>query len=171
MRLLTTLIIFYLSLQLGFSISLPNYDKLAITPSTWQELDLKGYDYIKGKKYPAEIKLLRPISWLKTNHLDKVGNKAILSLPDFGIKKMYVTIEAIKPTKLDTSKIDWTKQRSYPVIGTFKRYAAIVKTYKFKDLTTGKLSKINATPGHKFYVKNRTVNNIIGKNGSLQIIV
>ncbi|MED7789695.1 hypothetical protein [Francisella sp. 19X1-34] len=163
-KILLIFILVYLYSQLGFSAILPNYDKLAITPTTWQEVDLKAYDHIKGKRYPVEIKLLRPISWLKANHLDKVGNKEILSLPDFGIKKMYVTIEAIKPTKLDTSKINWSKQSSYPVIGTFKRYAAIVKTYTFKDLITGKISKVTSTPGHKYYVRNRTVNNIIGND-------
>ncbi|MED7789690.1 hypothetical protein [Francisella sp. 19X1-34] len=163
-KILFIFILGYLYSQLGFSASLPNYDKIAITPTTWQEVDLKAYDYIKDKRYPAEIKLLRPISWLKVNHLDKVGNKGNFSLPEFDIKHMYVTVVALKPTKLDTSKINWSKQNSYPVIGTFKRYAPVVKTYIFKDLTTGKISKVTSTPGHKFYVKNRTVNNIIGKN-------
>ncbi|MED7789632.1 hypothetical protein [Francisella sp. 19X1-34] len=163
-KILFTFILGYLYTQLGFTISLPNYDKLAITPTTWKEVELKAYDYINSKRYRAEIKLLRPISWLKTNHLDKVGNKGNFSLPEFNIKHMYVTVVALKPTKLDTSKINWSKQSSYPVIGTFKRYAPVVKTYTFKDLTTGKISKVTSTLGHKYYVKNRTVNNIIGKN-------
>lgn len=133
----------------------PSYDMIPITPMTWQEVDLSYIDIIKGKSYPAEIKLLRPIEWLEENGMDKVGNHVNLSIPEFGVINVHATVIAIKPTKLDTSKTDWSKIDSRPVIGTFKRYAPVVKTYIFKDLSTGEISTINATPNHPFYVKNK----------------
>ena len=87
--------------------------------------------------------------------MDKVGNHVDLSIPEFGVVNVHVTVTAIKPTKLDASKIDWSKIDARPVIGTFKRYAPVVKTYRFKDVTTGEISSINATPNHPFYVKNK----------------
>jgi hypothetical protein len=93
---------------------------------------------------------------LKIHGMNKIGNKIILSISEFGINDIHVTVIALKPTKLDTSKIDWSKRKSRPAIGTFKRYAPVVNTYTFKDLSRGEISKINATPNHPFYVKNKT---------------
>jgi hypothetical protein len=92
---------------------------------------------------------------LKIHGMNKIGNKIILSISEFGINDIHVTVIALKPTKLDTSKMDWSKRKSRPAIGTFKRYASMVKTYTFKDLSTGEVSTINATPNHPFYVQNK----------------
>ena len=133
----------------------PNYDLIAITPKTWQQVKLKYSDVINGKKYPAEIKLLRPIKWLQENSMNKVGSEVNLSIPEFGVMNVKATVTAIKPNTLDTSEIDWSTQDSRPVITIFKRYAPVVKTYAFRDLGTGEISTINATPNHPFYVKNK----------------
>ena len=130
-------------------------DSISNTHEAWNEVDLSYTDIIKGKSYLAEIKLLRPIKWLKAKGMDKIGNKVALSIPEFGVVNVQATVTAIKPTKLDTSKTDWSKMDSRPVISTFKRYAPVVKTYTFQDLTSGKMSTINATPNHPFYVKNK----------------
>lgn len=126
-----------------------------MTPKTWQEVDLAYYDNIKGKSYPASIQLLRPITWLKHHGMHQVGKRVVLSISEFGINQIQANVTAIKPTTLDTSVIDWSKQVSRPVIGKFKRYASIVKTYTFKNLVTGKLSTINTTPNHQFYIENK----------------
>ncbi len=132
-----------------------NYDLEAITPTTWQKVELKYSDVFNGKRYPAEIKLLRPVKWLKDNDMDKVGNKVNLSIPEFGVRSVHATVTAIKATTLNTSKIDWFRMNSRPVIGRFVRYAPIVKTYTFKNVNTGRITTINATPNHPFYVENK----------------
>ena len=137
------------------NIDVPNYDSISITPDTWQQVELSYSDIINDKKYPAEVKLLRPIKWLQENGMDKVGNEVTLSIPEFGVVNVKARVTAIKSVTLDTSKIDWSKMNSRPVIGMFKRYAPVVKTYTFKDLSTGDISTINATPNHPFYVKNK----------------
>ena len=155
-KIVSAILLFILStLVYAIDFKSPSYDKIPITPRTWQEVDLSYSDIIKGKSYPAEIKLLRPIEWLEENGMDKVGNEVNLSIPEFGVVNVQATVTAIKPTTLDTSKTDWSKIDSRPVIGTFKRYARVVNTYTFKDLSTGKISSINATPNHPFYVKNK----------------
>jgi hypothetical protein len=143
------------ALNMAIAESSLDYDSIPITPKTWKEVDLSYSDTINGKEYPAEIKLLRPITWLKERGIDKVGNIAIFSIPEFGVERVKAKVTDIQPIKLDTSKINLLDQKSRPVIGTFKRYAQVVNTYTFKDLSTGKISTINATPNHPFYVKNK----------------
>ncbi|MBK2124607.1 hypothetical protein, partial [Fangia hongkongensis] len=36
----------------------------------WRVIKLEYIDTINNKKYPAEIKLLRPLSWLKAHHIE-----------------------------------------------------------------------------------------------------
>jgi hypothetical protein len=141
----------------------PSYDSIPITPETWQQVKLEYVDIINGKEYSAEVNLLRPIKWLKQQGMDKEENEVNLSIPEFGVVDVKAKVIAIRPTKLNTSNIDWTKKKSRPVIGTFKRYATDVRTYQFKD-TQGNLEKITATPNHRFYVGNRTIKNEFGKD-------
>jgi len=135
-------------------VSLPSYDLMAITPSTWKKVDLSYVDEINGKAYPAQIQLLRPITWLQKHNMDQVGNKVTLSIPEFGIDNIYATVNNASSVQLNTTNIDWSKQKSRPVIGKFKRYASDVRTYRFKD-TEGHIETINATPNHPFYVQNK----------------
>ncbi|WP_116964002.1 scabin-related ADP-ribosyltransferase [Fastidiosibacter lacustris] len=143
-----------LSISYALNLNSPSYDLESITPETWQQVNLSYSDIINGKKYPAEIKLLRPITWLKEQGMDKLGNQVNLSIPEFGVDRVEVKVTEINPTSIDTSSLDWQKQNSRPVISTFKRYAEDVRTYKFKD-DQGNIEKINATPNHPFYVKNK----------------
>ncbi len=147
-------ILAFLSIAYGKNLTLPSYDLESITPETWQQVTLNYNDIIDGKEYPAEIKLLRPIEWLKANGIDEVGNKALFSLPEFGVDSVEVNVTEINATNIDTSNIDWQKQSSRPVITTFKRYAEDVRTYSFKD-EQGNIEKINVTPNHPFYVKSK----------------
>ena len=137
------------------NIATPSYDLIPIMPKTWEEVDLSYHDIIDGKSYPASIKLLRPVAWLKSHGMHNLGSNVTLSIPEFGINAIYTQVTAIKPTTLNTANVDWSKHGTRPVIGKFKRYAPIAKTYMFKNLTTGKVSTVNATPNHPFYVKNK----------------
>ena len=140
-----------LNQTLQATITHPVYDAIPITSKTWEEVDLKYYDLIQGKRYPGNIELLRPIKWLKEHQLAKVGNHVRLSIPEFAVNQIDTTVMAIKPTSLDTTAIDWSKQDPRPVIGKFVRYAPVVKTYTFID-QHGHSEKIHATPNHPFYV-------------------
>lgn len=144
------------SFQFAFSADykLPSYDNEVITPATWQQVELKYLDVINGKEYPAEIRLLRPVDWLEENNMDQAGSMVNLSLEEFGIVNVNAEVMAIKPAALDISTVDWAKSKARPVIGTFKRYAEDVRTYTFKD-EHGNIDKINATPNHPFYVRNK----------------
>ena len=132
----------------------PSYDHIPITPQTWQEVDLRYFDMIHGKRYPGSIQLLRPIRWLHLHDMDKVGNVVTLSIPEFGVVDVKAQVVRVKPTNIDTRGVDWAKMRSSPVIGRFKRYAPVVNTYTFMDVQ-GKTEHIHATPNHPFYVVNK----------------
>ena len=132
----------------------PSYDNIPITPKTWEEVDFFYYSTISGHRYTNAIQLLRPIAWLHKRHMDIIGSKVTLSIPEFGIVNVLATVKGIKPTQIDTRGVDWSKQNSAPVIGKFMRYVTDVRTYTFKD-SLGHISHINATPNHPFYVKNK----------------
>ena len=131
-----------------------NYDNAQLTPKTWQQVELSYTDVIDDKAYPAEIKLLRLTQWLKENGMDRVGNEVNLSIPEFGVTSVNARVTVIKPSKLDLSAINLTTTDQRPVIGIFKRYAKDVRTYTFKD-EKSHVEKVNATPNHPFYVKNK----------------
>ncbi|WP_440682226.1 RHS repeat-associated core domain-containing protein [Cysteiniphilum halobium] len=137
------------------TLSITQYEKEPITPSTWQQVTLTYMSTINGHSYPDEIKLLYPIEWFKSHNINQVGQKIHISVPEFGPDAIDAEVTDIKPTTLNTSHIDWSIQNSRPVIGVFKRYAPIVNQYRFKDIRSGKITTINATPNHPFYVKNK----------------
>ena len=132
----------------------PPYDNIPITPKTWEEVDLIYYSTISGHRYTNAIQLLRPIEWLHKLHMDIIGGKVTLSMPEFGIVNVLATVKGIKPTRVDTRGVDWSKQNNAPVIGKFMRYVTDVRTYTFID-SQWRISHINATPNHPFYVKNK----------------
>ncbi|WP_154648735.1 polymorphic toxin-type HINT domain-containing protein [Fangia hongkongensis] len=120
----------------------------------WRVIKLEYIDTINNKKYPAEIKLLRPLSWLKAHHIEKVGDKLNLSISEFGINQVNATVTKLTPSTLDITEFDYSKETARPVIGIFKRYAKTVNTYTFQD-RNGKVEQIHATPTHPFYVINK----------------
>ena len=85
----------------------PSYDNIPITPKTWEEVDLIYYSTISGHRYTNSIQLLRPIVWLHKRHMDTIGSKVTLSMPEFGIVNVMTTVKAIKPTQIDTRGVDW----------------------------------------------------------------
>ncbi len=161
-KIYVALIIAFLSLGLAplyglvnsHNLRLASYDLVPITPATWQQVKLTYSDIIDGKKYPAEITLLRPIAWLKKHGLDKVGDRVKLSIPEFGVVDVNATVIAIGTTSVDTSDIDLSQSTARVVIGKFKRYAKNVRAYTFRN-KNGNIEKINATPNHRFFVRNR----------------
>ncbi|WP_192483020.1 MULTISPECIES: polymorphic toxin-type HINT domain-containing protein [Cysteiniphilum] len=146
--------LFISSLSFIASAQAPSYDLISITPKTWQQVTLNYVDLIDGRSYLAEIKLLRPSKWLEENNIDQVGKRSIFSLPEFGIDQVEVTVTNITDTRVDTKDIDWRKEKTKTVTGTFKRYAKDVRTYGFKD-ENGNIEQINATSNHPFYVVNK----------------
>ncbi len=132
----------------------PNDGIEPIIANKWKEVDLSYFSVINGKRYQNSIDLLRPITWLHQHGMDKVGNTITLSLLKFGINRVKAYVVAIKPTKIDTREINWSKVGSRPVIGTFKRYAPDVRTYTLRD-SKGHSDHIHATPNHPFYVQNK----------------
>jgi hypothetical protein len=133
----------------------PEYDNVPITPQTWQEVDLTYDNYIDGKQYTEQVKLLRPISWLKKRNLDtRHLNKSVhLTKDDIGAD-INVKIAAIKPARIYFDNESVAKNLKRPVIGVFIRYANNVTDYTFKD-KSGKFETIQATPEHPFYSINR----------------
>ncbi|WP_018300958.1 Hint domain-containing protein [Fangia hongkongensis] len=121
---------------------------------SWVALQLDYNEVIGGKSYPAEIKLLRPLSWLKAHHIEKVGDKLNLSISEFGINQVNATVTQLTPSTLDITASNHSKETTRPVIGIFKRYAKTVNTYTFQD-ENGKVEQIHATPTHPFYVINK----------------
>ena len=100
-----------------------------------------------------EVQLIRPKkladTWSKKQyqqgHID-------LTLKEAGIKHAKAHIISITSfiPKL-TGKGAITQQ----VTGIFKRHALNTVYYTFKDISTGEISGIHATPSHGFYLKNR----------------
>ncbi|WP_018299810.1 Hint domain-containing protein [Fangia hongkongensis] len=123
-------------------------------PQTWYTLNLQYNDAIEKHLYPAEIKLLRPLSWLKVHHIEKVGDKLTLSISEFGINQVNATVTQLTPSTLNITASNHSKETTRPVIGIFKRYAKTVNTYTFQD-RNGKVEQIHATPTHPFYVINK----------------
>ena len=87
-----------------------------------------------------------------------------LTIREMGIINVKAHIASIKPVSISTacymqlfynsSKIKKTPSSSC-ITGVFKRHVNDVKSYTFKDLSTGKKETLHVTPNHLFYVKNR----------------
>ncbi len=159
--------------------TLPNYDSQAITPDTWKEIDFIYYDdfpyrvsysnkVISGcqktvntqQKFilhcTEHIHLLRPKTLIKRlQQLQKQHGWVPINIREFGINNVHGYITAIKTIALNTTGIDINKSKSSPVIAIFERHTLTVRTYTFKNIKTGTISIINATPEHRFYVTNK----------------
>ncbi len=159
--------------------TLPNYDSQAITPDTWKEIDIIYYDdfpyrvsysnkVISGcqktvntqQKFilhcTEHIHLLRPKTLIKRlQQLQKQHGWVPINIREFGINNVHGYITAIKTIALNTTGIDINKSKSSPVIAIFERHTLTVRTYTFKNIKTGTISIINATPEHRFYVTNK----------------
>ncbi len=159
--------------------SLPNYEYQAITPDTWKEIDFIYYDdfpyrssysnkVIPGcKKHinsqqkfvlrcTERINLLRPKTLVdRWQRLQKLYGWVPVNIKDIGINNVHGYITAIKATTLNTTAVNQTKNQSSPVISTIEQHTLTIRTYTFKNIKTGAVSIVNATPRHKFYVANK----------------
>ncbi len=159
--------------------ALPNYDSQAITPDTWKEIDFIYYDdfpyrvsysnkvisgcqkTINSKQIfilhcTEHIHLLRPkIVIERLQQLQKQYGWVPINIREFGINNVHAYITAIKNITLNTTAININKSKSSPVIAFFERHTLTVRTYTFKNIKTGTIHIINATPEHRFYVTNK----------------
>ncbi len=158
---------------------LPSYDNQPITPKAWEEVDFIYYDNFPYKssyanKTIADCKkasnsnkiailrctehmhLLRPKTRVRQWQKEQKRQGWVpVTIKEFGIDDVHGHITAIKPTSVNTTHLNIKQSHHSPVIATFVRHVLEVQTYTFKDLKTGKLSKVTATPNHKFYVANK----------------
>ena len=162
---------------------LPSYDNQPITPKAWEEVDFIYYDNFPYKssyanKTIADCKkasnsnsnsnkiailrctehmhLLRPKTRVRQWQKEQKRQGWVpVTIKEFGIDDVHGHITAIKPTSVNTTHLNIKQSHHSPVIATFVRHVLEVRTYTFKDLKTGKLSKVTATPNHKFYVANK----------------
>ena len=97
--------------------------------------------------------------WQKQNRLHGF---VLLDMPEIGISHVKAHLISVK----NVSKIKGNNY-SYlinhinaansmrPVTGIFTRHVTNVRRYLFKNIKTGRISAVNATPGHRFYVSNQ----------------
>ncbi len=159
--------------------ALPTYDSQTITPDTWKEIDFIYYDDFpyrisysnkvisdcqqainSQQKFilhcTEHINLLRPNSLIeRLQQLQKQHGWVQINIREFGINNVHAYITAIKNITLNTTAININKSISSPVIATFERHTLKVRTYTFKNIKTGTIHIINATPEHRFYVTNK----------------
>ncbi len=158
---------------------LPSYDSQPITPKTWEEVDFVYYhdfsckatciDKVipgcrkannnRGKvvlRCMEHMNLLRPKTMVRQwQQEQKKQGRVSLTIKEFGVNNVHGYITAIKPTTVNTSHLDINRCHQTPVISLFVRHVLKVRTYKFKDFITEKVSSISATPEHRFYVENK----------------
>ncbi|MGV3278240.1 enterotoxin A family protein [Rickettsiales bacterium LUAb2] len=124
---------------------------------SYYEIDFTYINIINGKSYTEEAILLRDKAWLQQNNISKAGNTLILNIPDFSVVNAKATVNKIKVTNFNPVS-SYTKDKSM-VTGTFRHYSTDVRKYILKDIKTGSIQAIEATPNHAFYVQNRTTFN------------
>ena len=139
--------------------SLPK--NLTVILNYWQQIN--GF-FAYNEKLPKECKIKRAINnrvlicpaWVKViinkNQLlswqqeQKKNGFINLYLPKIGIMHEKAKITKIKKVTKHMSK----DQKQHLVTAVYMRYANALK-YKIKDIETGKIEEITATPEHKFY--------------------
>ena len=100
------------------------------------------------------IILLRPETLINQWKREENENGVFhFTLPDSGIYNISVHIESVSPIDNTTLKINSDLMSRGIITGIFLRHSINVRTYTFKSPVTGRVSKVNATPEHPFYVK------------------
>ena len=102
------------------------------------------------------IKLLRPDKIV--NQWVRIQNKKhffLLTLNAFNSVNIHAQITAIRPVKSDNHQGFLYNKQTKKVTGQFERHTVNVKKYTFRNMKTGKIITVNATPEHPVYVKNR----------------
>ena len=102
------------------------------------------------------ISLLRTLPTIRAwQHIQKSRGYISLTLKDAGILNERSKIIAINSIKPNTENTGLTHKNSEFVTGIFKHPVLNARQYTFQSIKTGKISTINATPTHRFYVSNR----------------
>ena len=102
------------------------------------------------------ISLLRPAALINRWRREQDTNGAVdFSLPEAGIYHVAAYIESASSIENNILPVSSDSAGTEVVTGFFLRHSMNVRTYTFQSMSTGQLSKINATPEHRFYVKNR----------------
>ncbi|MGV3278356.1 hypothetical protein ACFX5K_01750 [Rickettsiales bacterium LUAb2] len=136
-----------------------SYVNAIINNSTNQyyEIDFTYTNVVNNKTYTEKATLLRDKAWLAENNIHKAGDTLILNIPEFGVINAKATAKEVKSTNLNPIKA-YTNNQSM-VTGKFKHYSTDVREYILKDIKSGSIQTIQATPNHAFYVQNRTAFN------------
>ena len=98
--------------------------------------------------------------WQKENRLHGF---ILLDMPEMGIHHIKVHITAVKSaSKFNDNNIAYSVNNPIKhsnsvrsVTGVFIRHVTSVRKYLLKNSRTGRISAVNATPEHRFYVSNR----------------
>ena len=98
--------------------------------------------------------------WQKQNRLHGF---VLLDMPEIGINHVKAYLISIKPaSKLNNSYFSYENDKNIkhfdnirPVTGIFIRHVTKVRRYLFKNIKTGRISAVNTTPEHRFYVSNQ----------------
>ena len=95
---------------------------------------------------------------------EKKQGYILLNFPLHGVNPIKVQLAAVKPAALnkfsdagfsDIRFSDVRYEQSSPVTATSVRHVSKVNVWQFKNSKTRVVTTINATPEHRFYVKNR----------------
>ena len=78
-----------------------------------------------------------------------------LSFPEFGLINVQAHINNIKPFVLYSTQLISMHGNKRLITALFIRHVLDVRQYTFKDINKGTFSKINVTPEHLFYAKNK----------------
>ena len=106
--------------------------------------------------------------WQKENRLHGF---ILLDMPEIGLCHVKAHVVVVKNTsKFSDKNIKYLNGSNInpadimrPVTGVFIRHVANVRQYLLKNIRTGRISAVNVTPGHRFYVSNRQAFIPIGK--------
>ena len=103
-----------------------------------------------------QIKLIRPEALADQWQQEQQRSGFVqLNIPEEGIHNIKAKIMSVKPVRSSLSKHDFLNIKSGYITGIFKRHSFDVKCYTFKNMKTGKISTINSTPFHRFYIENK----------------
>jgi len=127
-----------------------HYDYEPLHPTTWRFINFVTLN-TKGDT-TAKFWLGRPVWWMEYNHVENIGDRVWIELPEQGITDWSIVTE-IKPCNLNTianppkPKGDIVQR---PIIGKFEHMTDNVYNYEF---STGE--KLGVTPSHPFYSEER----------------
>ena len=144
----------------------------------WKEVDISydndfpykaGYDKQQITNCAKAIKKNRPVlrclERVRLLRSGKIINQWLyiqskkhffhLNIRDLNIINMPARIIAVHTFLTDVAHNTARSNKAERVTGTFERHTANIKKYTFKDMKTGEVITINATPSHLVYVKNK----------------